>query len=304
MKNIPASVMQVGFNSEVGGVDPQYITPPIADQSVLNLLEFHIRAFHETLGISTAQMQAKKDPGIVAAAAIRTVNDMFTELFSVVQGDFQNFKTKQLGTLHVKAVRELAEENPGFEVNWKGGKFIKKVKARICDLNNKHFVFDVQPVSGTRDTVADRIQLADEMFARKELSPQAYQRVLQTADVPRETTLQNGQYELIESCIDSWMHDDYEDITDMSPLPWFNHGDSIVQVMGAYTKVLIKRNFDVKRELYFRRWITQSDQLMRRQEADKAALAGAGKGGAGATDLLAAAGGPTTAAGPVAGVAA
>ena len=78
-----------------------------------------------------------------------------------------------------------------------------------------------------------------------------------------------------------------------SPLPWFNHADSIVQVLSAYTKVLIKRNFDHARELYFRRWIVQSDVLLRRQEAAKAALAGAGSGNAGAPELLQSAAQPT-----------
>lgn len=286
MKNISSRAMQIGFNSEVGGVDPQYITPPLYDQSVINLLEFHIRAFHETLGISTAQMQAKKDPGIVAAAAIRTVNDMFTELFSTIQGDFRDFKTKQLGSLHVKAVAKLAEENPDFAVHWKGGSFMKQVQTRVCDLDEGNYVFDVMPVSETRDTPSDRIQLADEMLTRKELSPEAYQRVLRTGDVPRETTLQSAQYDYIESCIDSWMYDDLEDVVNDSPLPWFNHGDSIVQVLGAYVKALIKRNFDPQRELYFRRWITQSDQLLRRQEAERAALQGAARGGSAAPELL------------------
>lgn len=292
MKNI-GEVMQIGFNSEVPGVDPQYITPTLYDRSVIDLLEFHIRAFHETLGISQAQMQARKDPGIVAAAAIRTVNDMFTELFSIIQEDFTRFKTSGLGKLHIKAVKQLAEDNPDFSVNWKGGSFFKKVKASICDLGNKHFVFDVMPVSETRDTPADRIQLADEMLARQQLSPQAYNRILRTADVPRETKRENAQYELIESLIDSWMHDDVEDIRDTTPLPWFDHGDSIAQVLGAYTKVLMTPKFDSARELYFRRWITISDQLLKRQLAAKAALEGAASGGRNATELLGAAQAPT-----------
>lgn len=287
MKNI-GEVMQVGFNSEVGGENPQYLTPKVYDESVLNLLEFHIRVFHETLGISSAQMQARKDPGIVAAAAIRTVNDMFTELFSVVQDDYTRFQTTDIGKLHLYAVQDLAKSNPGFSVRWKGKDFVKKIKASVCDLDNKHFVFDVMPVSETRDTPGDRIQLADEMLSRGDMSSVAYNRVLQTGDVPRETSLQNGQYELIEENIDSWMHDDIDDIVNTSPLPWFNHGDSIVQVLGAYTRALMKRNFDRTRELYFRRWITQSDVYIRRQEAAKAALEGAQKGNSNAAALLSA----------------
>lgn len=287
MKNI-SDVMMVGFNSEVSGVDPQYITPKLYDQAIIQLLEFHIRAFQETLGISQAQMTAQKNPGIVAAAAIRTVNDMFTELFSVISRDYTKFLTSGLGVQHLRAVSELKKSNPGFSVTWKskGGSFMRQVKSNVIDIDSKKFVFDVVPVSETRSTPADRIQLADEMLARGQLSQEAYNRVVATGDLPRETKLQQAQYTMIEKAIDSWMHDDIEEISNVSPLPWLNHGDSITQVLTAYVQALMQPNFDVQRELYFRRWISQSDVLLKRQEAQRAAMKAAAAGGAGAVSML------------------
>lgn len=285
MKNI-ADVMQVGYNSEVGGDNPQYITPQIYDQTVMNLLEAHIRAFQETLGINSNQMGAQKAPGIVAAAAVRTVNDMFTELFSVISRDYTKFITTDLGAQHLRAVSDVTKSNPNYSVNWKGGNFMRKVKASVCDLTDKEFVFEVAPVAETRDTPADRIQLADEMLSRKELSPEAYQRVLATGDVPRETKAQNTQYSLVAKSIDSWMHDDLEDIRNTSPLPWMQLGDAIVQVLDGYMQALMLDVFDVQRELYFRRYITQCDSMMRRNAANAAALQGASRGGAQAPGLV------------------
>lgn len=285
MKNV-ADIMMVGFNSEVGGENPQYITPQVYDQTIINLLEFHIRAFQETLGISSAQMSGQKQPGIVAAAAVRTVNDMFTELFSVISRDYTKFLTTDLGSLHLRAVGQLAKKNPGFAVTWKGGNFMRKVKSSICDLSDKEYVFDVVPVSETRDTPADRIQMADEMLSRKELSPEAYQRVVSTGDLPRETKVQRTQYDMIERAIDSWMHDDLEDIKNISPLPWMNQGDAIVQVLDGYMQCLMLPAFDTNRELYFRRYITQVDQLMKRRAASEAALQGASRGGSQAPALI------------------
>lgn len=271
IKNV-RDVMQIGYNSGAGGNPPQYETPAIYDQSVMNLLEAHIRAFHETLGINSGQMTAQKDPGIVAAAAVRTVNDMFTELFSVISRDVTTFTTRDLGQLHLRAVSDLVKTNPDFAVDWNGGTFIRKVKSSVCDMKGKSFTFSVETVSETRNTPGDRISMADEMLSRKELSPQSYQRVIATGDLPRETKAQRTQHSMIEQAIDSWMHDEIEEISNISPLPWMNQAEAIVQVLDGYMQALMMPKFDVRRELYFRRYIAQCDQNMKRREVELAKL--------------------------------
>lgn len=271
IKNV-RDVMQIGFTSTAGGVPPQYLTPSIYDQSVMNLLEAHIRAFHETLGINSGQMTAQKDPGIVAAAAVRTVNDMFTELFSVISRDVQTFTTRDLGNLHLRAVSDLVKTDPDFAVDWNGGTFMRKVKSSVCDMKGKSFTFSVQPVSETRNTPGDRISMADEMLSRKELSPEAYQRVIDTGDLPRETKRQRTQQSMIDQAIDSWMHDELEEISNISPLPWMNQAEAIVQVLDGYMMALMMPKFDTRRELYFRRYIAQCDQYLKRQQLERAKL--------------------------------
>lgn len=271
LRNVSAA-MQIPYNSGAGGNKPDYVTPRVYDQSVMNLLEAHIRAFHETLGINSAQMTAQKEPGIVAAAAVRTVNDMFTELFSVISRDVNNFTTRELGSLHLRAVGDLVKTNPDFAVDWNGGTFMRKVKSSVCDMKGKSFTFSVESVSETRNTPGDRISMADEMLSRKELSPEAYQRVVATGDLPRETKRQRTQQSMIDQAIDSWMHDELEEISNISPLPWMNQAEAIVQVLDGYMMALMMPKFDVRRELYFRRYISQCDAYIKRQELEKAKL--------------------------------
>ncbi len=157
---------------------------------------------------------------------------------------------------------------------------MRKVKSSVCDMKGKSFTFSVQPVSETRNTPADRISMADEMLSRKELSPQAYQRVMETGDLPRETKLQKTQYSMVDKLIDSWMHDEIEDISNASPLPWMNLAEAIVQVLDGYMQALMADKFDVNRERYFRRYITQADTLLKRQQLEMAQTQAAAKGGA------------------------
>lgn len=277
IKNI-RDVIQLPYSSETGGHPPQYIVPKIYDESIIRLLEMHVRAFHETLGINSTEMAGQKAQGVVAAVAIRTVADLMSELFSVISRDYQKFVTGGIGGLFLREIGDMAERSPGFAVSWKQGNSRRSVKASMADLKGKKFTFSVQPVSETRNTPADRISMADEMLARKELSPEAYQRVVQTGDLPAETRASDTQYEMTAELIDSWMYDDLEEINNLSPLPWMNLPGAIIQVLDAYMNVLMMRKFDPARENYFRRYITQCDAMMKRQAVEKAKLAAASRG--------------------------
>lgn len=273
IKNV-RDVMQVGYSSETGGQMPQYMTPDIYGDTVMALLEAHIRAFHETLGINSNEMAGQKAQGVVAAVAIRTVADLMTELFSVLSRDYQKWITAGIGGLFLREVPEMAEKSEDFSIAWRQGKNMRSIKSSMADLKGKKFTFSIQPVSETRNTPADRISLADEMLARGELSPEAYQRVIETGDLPAETKKDRTQIDMVAYAIDSWLYDEMGEISNLSPLPWMNLAGAIVQCLDSYMSALMDPKFPSEREIYFRRYITQCDALLKKQALSKAALAG------------------------------
>lgn len=279
IKNVK-TIMQFPYDTSTNpnAKPPTFFTPPIYDQTLVNLLEMHVRAFQETLGISSNQMGATKAQGVVAAVAIRAVADLFTQLFAVEERDHQKFMTVGIGTLTLRALSDLRKSGKELSVNWNGGKFMKQVKSSVADLDEKKFIMQVSVASGTHNSPGDRIALADEMLARKELTPEGYQRVLETGDIPAETRPAKRQEAMIERAMDSWMNDELSEIKPISPLPWMNLPAAIVQVMDGYMGALMIDNFPPERELYFRRYVTQCDALDQRQQLAKAQLSGVSKG--------------------------
>lgn len=273
------SIMLAGYSSKTNpnAKAPQYITPTVYDQTVVSLLEMHIRAFHETLGINSNQMGATKPQGVVAAVAIRAVADLFTQLFAVLSRDYIKCVTTQLGTLALRSLSDMKKEGKSFKVSWKGDKFMRTVSTDMIDITEKQFTCSVMPVGGSRGSPADRMQLADEMLARKEISEAGYQRILETGDVPAETRSSQRQTSMIAKAIDQWMNDDVEEIQDVSPLPWMNLPEAIIQVLDGYMEALMLDDFPVDRELYFRRYIVICDQMLQKQAAAKAQLSGVAK---------------------------
>lgn len=268
------NAMLLGYSSKTNPMakPPVVQNPDIYADTVLKLLEMHIRAFHETLGINSNEMGATRPQGVVAAVAIRAVADLFTQLFAVLSRDFIKCLTSDLGTLTLREVAELKGDD-SIKVTWDGGKFTRNVNSSLINLKDKQFTCSVAPTGGGRGTPADRISLADEMLARKEISEAGYQRILETGDVASETAPQRKQNAMIAKAMDKWMHDPVP-VKQISPLPWMNLAEAMVQVMDGYMGALMIDDFPPERELYFRRYITLCDQLLQRQAAAKAQLSG------------------------------
>jgi hypothetical protein len=112
------------------------------------------------------------------------------------------------------------------------------------------------------------------MLARGDLSPEAYQRVIETGDLPAETKKDRTQIDMVAFAIDSWLYDELEEISNLSPLPWMNLAGAIVQCLDSYMSALMDPKFPPEREIYFRRYITQCDALLKKQALSKAAMAG------------------------------
>lgn len=272
-------IMLAGYSSKTNpnAKAPQYITPTIYDETVVALLEMHIRAFHETLGINSNEMGATKPQGVVAAVAVRAVADLFTQLFAILSRDYIKCVTTQLGTLTLRSLGDMKKDGKSLKVSWNGGKFMRTVNSDMIDLGEKQFTCSVEPTGGARGTPADRMSLADEMLARKQISEAGYQRILQTGDVPAETRTQQRQTSMIAKAIDQWMNDDEDTIKPISPLPWMNLPEAITQVLDGYMEALMLEGFPIERELYFRRYITLCDQMLQRQTTAKAQLSGVAK---------------------------
>lgn len=242
---------------------PQWISPQAFGQESLTWLKLQWEKVFEIGAISQMGATGRKEPGVTSGVAIRTVSDLQTELFSVIDRQYQGAFVAL--ARHIVAVtRELAQEHKDFSAKWKGGDFLRTVKWADADLPEDSYVVQLYSVSEVKNTPADRLQLAQELNATGKLSDDAFIRVIEYLDTPSEFEGQNKQRELIGRYIEEWLDATPEKLASgefryRAPLPiGMNHEDAIVQVAQEYLSAQLEEADDMNLE-FFLRFIQQCD---------------------------------------------
>jgi hypothetical protein len=234
-----------------GAQMPQETTPkPIADAEMMWMSDCYQRYF-EITGVSQARASARKEAGVTAGVALRTLNDMQTIRFSLKAKAYENAFV-QLTNQILYCAKEMAIE--GYDVEYDD-----EVDWSNIDIDDTLDI-TVAPTSALPNDMAGRMQMAAELFESGVIKSETYKQLLGWPDIERETSLQNAQVEYIEQIIDEMLDGgDYE-----PPDPHIiDKAGALLQVSRAYLRALYDRApEDVLSALSS--WITEMDELMAR----------------------------------------
>jgi hypothetical protein len=221
-----------------GAQMPQYTAPPPLNEQSLEWVQLQRSAAFEFSGISQASATSRKEQGVTANSAIRTLSDMETERFSVVFKRYETMCAVDAAREYIATAREIAKENPKFAVRHRGETSLTEYKWRDIDLPDD--AIDIYPVNGIKNTPADRLQVAQELNAGGKLSDDALLRVIEYLDSQQEIDRVGKQRQLIEQYIEEWLDATPQDQADgtfkfKAPIPWMpSLEDAMVQVAEAY----------------------------------------------------------------------
>jgi hypothetical protein len=229
------------------GREPKYAAPPPFHPLVLELLKLHKDACFDLIGMSEAQVTASREKGLSSGVAIRLLQNQSYERFAPVEDEF----TRCEGPDSAKQIMRCAQEihkgkGGGFKAIWKGsgdGGFLKEIDATVFDTLEKEGKYRVQAeaVSGSADTPADRVQLAEELMQAGIITGEAYASILQTFDTPGEAkgaqSLDSVTDQFVKQQIDGWLYDSLDDAKKNyeGPDKWMNTPKLLLQVGSAYT---------------------------------------------------------------------
>lgn len=217
---------------------PQWISPPPLNPQTLEWIKLQQQTAYEISGISQASASGRKEAGITAGVALRTVADMETERFSIVFKKYETACAVEAARQIVACNDEIAEANPGFTLHWRGDNSRRAYKWN--DVKLPETAYDIYPVSGLKNTPTDRLQLAQELNAAGKLSDDAMLRVIEYLDAKQEVDKAGKQRQLIERYIDQWLDATQEALASgefrfKAPIPWMpSLEDAMVQVAEAY----------------------------------------------------------------------
>lgn len=259
-----------------GTMPPQVFQPQGFSDSTMSWMRMQWDKSFELTGVSQMGATSRKEPGVTAGVALRTLAQMETERFAVVYGAYEQALAVDLTRHHIACAREVAEANKGkFSLRWPGGRFLNETDWSEASLEDDQYVLQSHAVSGLVNTPADRLQLGQDLFNSGTISQDAFLRITQLKDVDGELKVKNVQHELVEHYVESWLEAEPEDEEDGSfryrpPVPFMNHAEAIVEVATAYLQAELDGCPDWNLQ-FFTNFITQCDGFIQKAAAKQAA---------------------------------
>lgn len=192
-----------------GGDAPQIITPNTLGATSQNYTGLLKTWIYEFPGVSQMAATGSNPEGVEAAIAMRTLDNQATERFSIPWQEYERVTSVGLARLIVAAAKQLAEDDPDFEVSWASGGKLKRLKWSDVEVDLPDEAYTIASVSGLVNTPADRLQLASELRKDGIISNETYLEVIQAKGIAAELEQNNEASKWIDEQIDSWL--DYEE---------------------------------------------------------------------------------------------
>ena len=238
---------------------------------------------YEIPGVSQQASSGNKQQDVTAAVAMRTIENLASERFSLQWQQFERVMSVGSARQILACVKDIAEDGKDVTVYFAAGGTLEELSMKeLGEFDFPDEAIQVYAVSGMVNTPADRLDLAERLFEMQVISQDAFLRIIQAKDIDSELERTNQQSALIEKYIESWLDATPEEQQSgkfryRGPIKWMAKEEAILQVGRAYLKAEMDGcpDFNLK---FFINYMEQLDELIQREEAQKAQLAGAAKG--------------------------
>lgn len=268
--------------NDINGI--KVFQPPPVNPALTQWLETLRGIPYELSGINELTSQGKKEAGITAGVALRTINDMQSELFLPQSHNYETFFV-ELARRDLDAAQDLVDNNVDLELALPSEGFLEDIKFKDVTMPSDMYKVTIQPSNSGEDSLAGRRQMVAELAQGGQLSPSIVERLLTTPnpDLESMASARQSQYRYLASMIGEFMEYDAEheaaegedevDEIYEAPEKYMNLEDGIRQMTQAYYEMKEMRAPEENLRLA-RNWIDQADGLI--QERDAAAQPGAG----------------------------
>jgi hypothetical protein len=256
-----------GINLRVtpGAARPQWVSPEPLNPQTLEWLQMNRSAAFEISGISQASATSRKEQGVTAGVAIRTLADMETERFAIIFKKYETACGVEAARQFIAINDEIAAAKPGYALHHRSDDASRSYRWK--DVSVPRDKYDVYPVSGIKNTPTDRLQLAQELNAGGKLSDDALLRVIEYLDAKQEVDKAGKQRQLIDRYIDQWLDatprtQESGEFKYKPPIPWMpSLEDAMVQVAEAYLDAQLE-GIPAFNEEFFLTFMRQLDDEM------------------------------------------
>ena len=160
--------------------------------------------FFEMEGISQMTAAAQKPPGVDAAVAMQTLNDIQTVRFLPKARAYEtSFET--LGQLMCDAAKDIADEHGGYLVKWPGKRFLKELNWNEVSLEEDMYQIRVAPVSQFSRDPAAILEMAQELRGQGDITRETYLQMIGLPDFEEMLNRETAESEFIRDLMDRYL---------------------------------------------------------------------------------------------------
>lgn len=175
-----------------GGFKPEIMMGQILQPEVYNWLTTLVQKAYEIVGINELSATGKKPPGLNAAVALQSYNDLQGERFSMVE---QNWERLGISTsrCQISLAKDIADERGDYQISAHNSKGFERISWKEdINLEMDDVIFKQQPVNLFAKTPSAKQQQVLEMFDKGAINVDEYRRLVQYPDLEAVTTITNA----------------------------------------------------------------------------------------------------------------
>lgn len=174
------------------------------------LRDLYSKAF-ELSGLSQLSASGKKPAGVDAAVAMRELQDIESERFSLPSQRFEQMFVDS-APIVIDLTRDLIEEDAGFSIRTRAGKLMRTVKAAEVVEQDDDDLYDttVYPVSNLPKTPVGRRQEIAEWQKQGWVTPDEAMQLMEMPDTEKFVSLRISALELAQMVVEKILDDGEE----------------------------------------------------------------------------------------------
>ncbi len=234
-------------------------------------LESNYSKYFDLTGVSQQAATSRKEPGVNAAVAMRTLNDLNTVNLSP-QAKMYEQAFVDLANLTVTCMSEVANSKRGFTVRWRGKFFLEEIKWDKKFADNDVYQVSVAPASSLPNDPAGRLEMVQELFSAGIITPITFKNLLGWPDLETELNSESAEYEYTAELLDRYVFDLEEGNKELfsgyeSPEGFIiDKQRAMIQAVSKYFEAKRRRAPQWNVDLV-KRWIGELDVLIQRAAA-------------------------------------
>lgn len=241
---------------------------PVAPASAQEFqwVQLNIDRYYAFSGVSQMSASSQKAPGVTAAVAMQTLNDIATVRFMPKARAYEEaFVT--LGRLFVHAADTVAEHSGGYLVKWPGKRFLKELDWREVDVEDDLYDIRVAPISMFSRDPAAMLQIAQDLHATGVINRETFLQMTALPDLEGMMDRETAEREYLEELFSRYQ--DAMDDEELLELGGYEAPEPFITNKPAAMWLAVSTYWEAKRDAaplfcldLLQRWIAQLDKLM------------------------------------------